>query len=113
MKGMGNDHILSNATYISDSVVEGELYAVSIFPGYVPGNGTVKGELYKVDDDILKVMDALEGYYSDNLPYSMYRREKIESISAFIYVWNSPIDGIDRIEDGDYRQWINSKYSSQ
>lgn len=93
--------------------VKGQLYNTGrgAFPGIVlGGDNRVLGQLVQVDDIELRRLDIYEG-----VP-NLYRREKVfveKSISSFetcyidnweplgdawIYVWNSKTDGIDRID---------------
>jgi gamma-glutamylcyclotransferase (GGCT)/AIG2-like uncharacterized protein YtfP len=48
------------------------LVTLGSFPGMVPGNLAVKGEVFLVDDDILEALDLLEG-----VDHGLYNRHRI------------------------------------
>ena len=91
--------------YLNDDMCKGkaavsgfEMYDIGSFPGIVPGEGTVPGELYKVDYETLQRLDYLEGegslYIRRNVPVTMSTGERT---FAWIYVYNDVIDGLEKI----------------
>ena len=71
------------------------LYQLGWFPGIVPGDGQVIGELheYKDPDEVVQAMDMMEGY--DGTENSLFTRELAEvitstgkKIEAIVYVFN-------------------------
>lgn len=89
------------------------------FPGIVPGEGIVKGELYEIDDEILRRLDGIEGFREDDPKHSLYLREKVavdvydeeeEETTyedVFTYVFNrEPGQRATIIESGD---WFESR----
>ena len=82
----------------------------SWFPGIVPGDGTVTGEIHEYldEEEVLDAMDRIEGYNSINPKFSLYTREirEIEledgtTEKAYVYVYNREVhDYFDKIEDG-------------
>ncbi len=61
-------------------------------------NGTVHGELYRIDNATLAELDALRtrgGEYARQLIQTPYG-------SAWMYVYQRPVDGLKLIESGDW-----------
>lgn len=62
------------------------------------GNGTVHGEVYRIDNATLTELDALRtvgGEYARQLIQTPYG-------SAWMYVYQRPVDGLKLIESGDW-----------
>jgi gamma-glutamylcyclotransferase (GGCT)/AIG2-like uncharacterized protein YtfP len=80
------------------------------FPGIVPGEGRVLGEVYEIDDDILSILDGIECYHYASPEASLYLRETVtvedeggERIEeVFTYVYNSRRARSRVIESGDW-----------
>lgn len=62
-----------NSKFIADAKVSGSLYDLGAYPGLLVGesNSLVSGEVYEVDDEILKNLDDYE-------ESSHYRRKQVE-----------------------------------
>ncbi len=100
LKGQRNyHHYLSPREPVSKGTLEGyALYDLGTFPGIVPSEEKVKGEVYLVDSKELASIDRLEG--EGNL--YLREREKIElssgiKIEAFVYFYNRDVDERRRI----------------
>ncbi len=66
--------------------------------GRSSGNGTVHGEVYRIDNATLAELDALRtggGEYARQLIQTPYG-------SAWMYVYQRPVDGLKLIESGDW-----------
>ena len=67
-KGFENEHFLSSAKFIGKGITKSKFPMVSIIKAYPyvindEGYGhNIQGEVYEIDDKILKRLDALEGY---------------------------------------------------
>lgn len=101
---------LAGVHYIKEVEISGDLFNVGAFPALVMGEGRVKAELYKFnegwEDDALERFDGIEGYYGDK-EGDMYTRTVVnipEVGLAWVYTWNEEIEGMEKIEDGD---WYN------
>ncbi len=105
-RGYHNAHWMTHATYINDAVTskaEYEMHATSgMFPLVVPGDKKIAGELYAVDDSVLKALDLLEGNGD------IYTRVqiKLSGVDAlcWMYVYNFPdtiplADGLEFLVD--------------
>lgn len=85
----------------------GRLFDLGGYPGWIPGRGTVAGQLFAVaDPDILPVLDAFEGYHPGNPAGSLYIREVVRTAGraagAFIYRYNWAWDEGMAIPSGDW-----------
>lgn len=92
-------------------VISGELWDLGAYPGLVPGEGQVVGELFELTDtSVLPKLDAFEDYWPDDPARSRYDRVKVRlvqpDLSAWVYVWKLSVDTATRIESGDWlRRW--------
>lgn len=49
------------------------------FPGIVPGDGRIRGEVYEIDEEILGRLDSIEGFREDDPKHSLYLRQEIDA----------------------------------
>ena len=95
----GNSHWMTNALWLGEhSVPDYQLYSLGHYPGAVPGDGTVHGEVYRIDASTLAELDALRtkaGEYARHLIQTPYG-------SAWIYLYIRSLDGVERIKGGDW-----------
>jgi gamma-glutamylcyclotransferase (GGCT)/AIG2-like uncharacterized protein YtfP len=56
-----------------------EMLHLGGFPGIVPGNGRIVGEVYEIDEDTLARLDSIEGYREDDPKHSLYIRQEIDA----------------------------------
>ncbi|MCE0828297.1 MULTISPECIES: gamma-glutamylcyclotransferase family protein [Buttiauxella] len=95
----GNSHWMTNAQWLGDHHVENyALYNLGHYPGVVPGEGSVVGEVYRIDASTLSELDALRTKGGE------YKRQLIQTPygSAWMYVYQRQVDGLTRIESGDW-----------
>ncbi|HHS83578.1 MAG TPA: gamma-glutamylcyclotransferase [Gammaproteobacteria bacterium] len=119
LKGMSREPVLERCRYHGPAMIEGELYDLGAYPGVLPGDGNVIGELYEVDDATLHTLDRIEGYEPAHPEASLYLRETVtarrfsdgESVEARSYIYNHPIDPARRIRHGDYRRHLLERES--
>lgn len=95
----------------------GSLYDVGEFPALLQGDGTVHGDLIRIDPDrlpdLLPVLDRLEECIPDDDEASLYHRRVVTVTTesgvgetAFVYFYNSahpylpPPERLDRVPDG-------------
>lgn len=85
----------------------GRLYRVAEFPGAVPcaAEEFVVGELYELGDEAAALLEQLDAY--EQVPGDYLRvRSTVACVgreyAAWVYVWNHPTDGLERIDSGDF-----------
>ena len=100
---------------------QGALYEVNRYPGAVPcseKHDRVLGELYRMHDSEL-VLTELDDYEecSSRFPepheYNRLKSEitlpEGESVFAWVYVYNFPVDRLEQIHSGDYARYLFEK----
>jgi gamma-glutamylcyclotransferase (GGCT)/AIG2-like uncharacterized protein YtfP len=102
------------ADFIATATYQGKLYQINDYPGAVPSanaNDVVHGEVYKLScsDIILAQLDDYEECSHSFPEPTEYNRcqqtiklETSEMISAWMYLFNRPIAGLQRIQSGDF-----------
>jgi gamma-glutamylcyclotransferase (GGCT)/AIG2-like uncharacterized protein YtfP len=112
MRGFDLHHFLAGSTFVSLATARGKLYAIGRYPGMIAGEGTVRGELFEADDVavVLEVLDEVEGYDPLDADASEYvraqqavRTDDGRDVSAWLYLYNGSVAGLDRIKGGDWR----------
>jgi gamma-glutamylcyclotransferase (GGCT)/AIG2-like uncharacterized protein YtfP len=107
---------LEACNYISDASIHGKLYEITAYPGAIAG-GTelIKGELYFMQNPelTLSVLDIYEECAAHlPQPHEYIRRELPislpdgQTVSAWVYLYNRPVDGLTRIHGGDYLNYL-------
>lgn len=89
--------LVEDARKLGERAVEGfVLYDTGLgFPAAVPGDGTVRGEVYAVDDATLARLDRAE-----DVP-RLFTREEVEGV--WVYVWAGDVrPGFRRIPAGEW-----------
>lgn len=110
MKGYWNHDKYLRDNYLVEYVGEGilkeyEMYQVSSFPGIVQEDGAyVVGEVYKIEEEVLNSLDALEG------EGFMYKRVKENIlltdgsvIKAYVYKWILSYDIKTRVHEKPWK----------
>lgn len=95
----GNSHWMTNAQWLGcHTEPHFELYNLGHYPGAVPGEGSVKGEVYRIDASILAELDALRTQGGE------YKRQLISTPygGAWMYVYQRSVDDVSKIESGDW-----------
>lgn len=95
----GNSHWMTNAQWMGDYCIEGyQLYHLGHYPGAVPGQGKVYGEIYRIDAATLNELDALR--ISDG----EYKRILIQTPfgSAWMYIYQRAVENLPLIADGNW-----------
>lgn len=97
--------------WLGHATLTGTLYRVSWHPALVlEGDDVVTGDLLRLTDPAASLpwLDAFESCGPDDPPPHDYRREIAEVMTAdgaaeaMVYVWNLPIDGLERLPGGDW-----------
>ncbi len=102
-----------HAEYIGEALFRGKLYEIDWYPGVIPSdneNDVVHGEVYKMVDrfEVLSKLDRYEGCSPmDPKPHAFIRKQvpvilERDEITAWIYLYDLPVDGLTQIPSGDY-----------
>lgn len=88
--------------------LRGYLYDLGDYPGFVHGEGLVRGELFAAaDPQVLTILDDYEDIVPGRPQSSLYRRERVRLITppieAWVYVYNRPVAGRRRVPSGEWR----------
>ena len=92
--------------FVGRGTVRGVLCDLGVYPAFLPGEGTVRGELYAMTASaaLLSLVDGIEGYRPDDFAGSHYVRRAVRvmpplgpAVSSWLYVFNG------RVGDG---AWI-------
>jgi gamma-glutamylcyclotransferase (GGCT)/AIG2-like uncharacterized protein YtfP len=104
---------MHGARFVGPAHIAGRLIDVGRYPGLLPGDGQVTGEVYEVDDAHLARLDGVEGVVPGDRAESHYWREMVTVLSGPVqgqqvqtYLYNRPVDGCTPIPHGDYRRYI-------
>jgi gamma-glutamylcyclotransferase (GGCT)/AIG2-like uncharacterized protein YtfP len=105
MRGYGLHRVLARgATFEGEGTVRGRLVDLGRYPGLVPGDGRVRGEIYRLDDaELLPVLDREEGY-------NFVRQRTIVTLAsgrrarAWTYRYRGPRERAVPVPHGDYRR---------
>ncbi|MGL5649081.1 MAG: gamma-glutamylcyclotransferase family protein, partial [Clostridium sp.] len=86
------------------------------FPCIIKGEGEIEVEVYEVKYSIVEMkLDILEGY-EPNSSDNLYNKEVVNvtmedgrRIAGYIYTWNGEVDCMNKIESGDWKEWLDLK----
>ncbi|MFB6271617.1 MAG: gamma-glutamylcyclotransferase [Salinibacter sp.] len=106
--GIGRLGVADRISFVETCRFVGVLYDLGRFPGAVSGEGTVRGELFRLHDpQVWTVLDRYEGYDPDREDDSLFVRRQIDLISppdrtAWVYWFNGDPTGRPRVDSGDW-----------
>jgi gamma-glutamylcyclotransferase (GGCT)/AIG2-like uncharacterized protein YtfP len=117
LSGLQRSSVLENETFLGIGTISATLYDLGAFPGIKEGDDQVHGELYEIDDDVLFLLDTIEGYDEFDHDRSLYVRKVVDvttddgvTESAFVYYYNNgDIPHNQKIPEGDYRFYLATK----
>jgi gamma-glutamylcyclotransferase (GGCT)/AIG2-like uncharacterized protein YtfP len=121
LRGMSLSSHMEGASYLGPAYVMADLFFLGFYPGIIPGNNVVFGELYEVPLKILPEIDKVEDCYENNPESSIYLRKSIEVhcfadgkvVKAYAYYYNREPEGKPRISYGDYRRFMHLQKSDK
>ena len=101
-------------TSVKDATIEGSIFTFkhASFPTIkLDGKGTVIGEVHtypeKHLEDVVRMMDAIEGYNASQPDKGLYNRHEVKAtlkngdvVTAWAYEYNGSVDPNLRIEEG-------------
>ena len=95
------------------------LFDMGIYPAAIPASdSTVRGEVHQVIDAdvVLAALDELEGYRPGEPDASLYTRVETpvtfddgRVATAWVYFYNAPLGRAQRIDSGDYLEYLKVK----
>lgn len=111
MKGFSLHDRLRNGTYLGKAMLEGyEMYAIAGggYAAIVPGQGTVCGEVYEVDESTLYTLDLVEGEgYLFKKEWETVVMEDGRKTRLWVYVYLRPVTEVHRrIPSGDWKKEV-------
>jgi gamma-glutamylcyclotransferase (GGCT)/AIG2-like uncharacterized protein YtfP len=106
-------------SFISNDKINGQMYLVGTYPGvkavqtrFQANQPTVVGEVFRIiAPAIVAVLDAYEGYQSDNPTSGLYDRIQTQSQrgrTVWAYIYNPPVRDEQLIESGD---WCRNRHT--
>jgi gamma-glutamylcyclotransferase (GGCT)/AIG2-like uncharacterized protein YtfP len=111
--------LANEGRFYAEAELPGLLYEVNGYPGaiYLPDcPQRIKGELHRIDQKLLSVLDQYEECTDDfPLPHE-YKRSLCsafttnhDTIAAWVYLYNYATHGLKQIESGDYLHFNHLK----
>ena len=109
------EYHLSNSTYKGTFTTEPEytMHSLSYYPGLkLNGNTSIVMEVYEVDEETLKTLNRLEGYYPGEKS-TFYDRIEIDTPwgKAFTYIYVNELSKDSIVESGDWVGFKNKEKS--
>jgi gamma-glutamylcyclotransferase (GGCT)/AIG2-like uncharacterized protein YtfP len=90
--------LLGIAKYCGKANISGKIYKVNEFyPGWIPGDGKVWGDVYLVDPNLFQILDEFEG--------DEFTRVKVRTstdIECWIYQYKYDVSNFKEIIGGDW-----------
>lgn len=107
--------VADRVSFVDTCRFEGLLYDLGRFPGAVPGDGIVQGELIRLHDpQVWTVLDRYEGWDPDDEEGSLFVRRHVSLVepsdrTAWVYWYNGDPTGRPRISSGDWSAYVQSR----
>jgi gamma-glutamylcyclotransferase (GGCT)/AIG2-like uncharacterized protein YtfP len=110
-----------HSVYIGAAVAHGRLYEIQGYPGMIAKKSRrdrVVGDLFKLHSTrwVLKTLDGYEECRPLNSKPHEYQRKLIriygpkhKEYKAWVYIYNLSVNGLKRIEKGDYMAFLKHK----
>ncbi len=109
-------HIDQHLVFRGRGTIAAALFDLGIYPAAVPAaDSRVSGEVYEMTDRrvVLDALDELEGYRPGEPETSLYMRGLTPvmmtdgaAVDAWAYFYNAPLGRAERIESGDYLEYL-------
>ena len=117
LPNLSRHEALQGARFLGPARVQARLHDLGEYPGLVPGDGVVHGEVYAVEASLLAHLDAVEEVVPGDDAASLYLRRNIRlepcadgvPQQAWTYVYNRPVQGCPLIDGGDYRRYLRGR----
>ena len=117
----GRTRIDSQLMFKGYGSIAAALFDLGLYPAAVPvdhGNSRVRGEVYEMANAaaVLEALDQIEGYRSSEPDTSLYSRrltrvtlDDSRLVDAWAYFYNAPVGHAERIESGDYLEYLKAR----
>lgn len=115
-KRPGRQRIDQHLAFVGRGTITAALFDLGLYPAAVPAtDGEVHGEVFEMvnPEAVLAVLDEIEGHRPDQPESSLYLRVKapvtvanLEGAAAWVYFYNAPLGGAQRIASGDYLEHL-------
>ena len=99
--------------------IQAALFDVGIYPAAIPASDSrVRGEIYRMFDSagVLDALDEIEGFRPGRPDESLYMRVETavtfddgHVANAWVYFYNAPLGRAQRIDSGDYLEYLKVK----
>jgi gamma-glutamylcyclotransferase (GGCT)/AIG2-like uncharacterized protein YtfP len=99
--------------------IQAVLFDLGIYPAAIPATDSrVRGEVHRLlqADVVLRALDEIEGYRPEAPDASLYLRREAQATlddgrvaDVWVYFYNAPLGGAQRIESGDYLEHLKVK----
>jgi gamma-glutamylcyclotransferase (GGCT)/AIG2-like uncharacterized protein YtfP len=105
-KGCSRNYVLKDSSFLGEATTAAKysLYSLGSFPALtVDGKTSVLGELYEVSDEVLDLLDRIEGHPN------FYTRSMVEISNGeevYAYFLDGEFDNCSFIESGDWVSYI-------
>lgn len=112
-RGGSNHFRMERAEFEGTGRIAGKIFRIDWYPALVcGGEGTVKGELYRVCTDHLRELDVFEGIVEGEGEAREYRRVAVEVTldsgqkeSAWVWEWIGRLDGAEPLDGEDWLRY--------
>lgn len=107
--------VADRLSFVSPCVLSGVLYDLGQFPGAVPGEGAVHGELFRLrDPQLWAVLDRYEGYDPNREAASLFLRRLVTlqaptDQTAWVYWYNGDPTDCPRVPSGDWAAYVQEQ----
>jgi gamma-glutamylcyclotransferase (GGCT)/AIG2-like uncharacterized protein YtfP len=118
-KRQGRSRIDPDLTGIGRGWIHATLFDLGIYPAAIPARDErVLGEVHRMSDvdHVLAALDEIEGYRPGQPDASLYTRVETpvtfddgRTERAWVYFYNAPLGGAQRIQSGDYLEHLRMK----
>ncbi len=115
----GRIRVDSQLTFKGHGSIEAALFDLGLYPAAVSAdNGRVRGEVYEMANAalVLPVLDEIEGYRAAEPDRSLYSRRLTPVtlddgpiVDAWAYFYNARLEHAERIDSGDYLQYLKGR----
>lgn len=104
------DHL----TFVAECKWRGLLYDLEQYPGAVPGDGVVHGDLFRLRGaQAWTVLDRYEGYDPDREEASLFVRRPVEldrpEDTAWVYWYNGDPASHPRVPSGNWNAYVQKR----